>query len=100
MFVGGSLGLPALDALLFHGAARQTPAPHYDPAGGCGDHGERCTLATAFAVTQLPALRATPSLVAVSPVLQSVAPAPDRVAVHHTTTLPLSRAPPLLQPLG
>jgi hypothetical protein len=94
LFTGGSLGLPALDAMLFHGASKPAPAPHYDPAGGCGDHGERCTLATAFSATQLPAFRATPSLVSVTPVLRCITPAPDLPAATRTARLPLSRAPP------
>ncbi|MGH7515006.1 MAG: hypothetical protein ACREOQ_19035 [Gemmatimonadales bacterium] len=100
VFVGGSLGLPASDALLFHGASAQTPAPHYDPIGGCGDHGERCILATAFAATQLPSLRTTPSVVSVTPILRCLAPGPDRPAPARTERLPLSRAPPLLRPIG
>ncbi|HKT59601.1 MAG TPA: hypothetical protein VJQ46_06095 [Gemmatimonadales bacterium] len=100
VFVGGSLGLPALDALLFHGASAPTPAPHYDSAGGCGDHAERCTLATAFAATQLPSLRATPSCVSEAPVLRCLTPGPDRPSPARTERLPLSRAPPLLQPIG
>jgi hypothetical protein len=98
--LGGGLGLPALDALMFHGGAMQTPAPHYDPAGGCGDHGERCTMATAFAGIRLPALHATPSLVSIAPILRFLAATPDRLAHRQPTHLPLSRAPPLLQPLG
>ena len=99
VFVGG-LGLPALDAVLFHGASAPAPGPHYDPAGGCGDHGERCTLATAFTATQLAPIRGTPALVSVAPVLQRLALAPDQPAAAPTARLPLSRAPPLLQPLG
>ena len=100
VFVGGSLGLPALDATLFHGSSRQAQGPHYDPAGGCGDHSERCTLATAIAATQLPALSPTPSVVVTSPVLRFIAPSTDRPVAAQALTLPLSRAPPLLPPRG
>jgi hypothetical protein len=100
LFVGGSLGLPGIDAALFHGSAARAPGPHYELPGGCDSHAERCTLGAAYTATQLPAVGATPALATFAPVVLLAATAPVRPRALRCRRLPLSRAPPLLQPLG
>jgi hypothetical protein len=98
--VGGSLGVPGLDAALFHGSPARTRGPHYELPGGCGSHAERCTLSTSLAEAQLPTFGATPTLVPSGPVALTVATPPVRPRALRRRRLPLSRAPPLLPPLG
>jgi hypothetical protein len=100
LFVGGSLGLPGMDAALFHGSAARAPGPHFELPGGCDSHAERCTLGSAYAATQLPAVGTTPALAPFAPVALVAAAAPVRPRALRCRRLPLSRAPPLLPPLG
>jgi hypothetical protein len=54
-FAGGDLGLPELDALLFHSHAEVVRADvaHVDLPGGCGAHVEKCVLSVVLSGPQL-----------------------------------------------
>jgi hypothetical protein len=54
-FAGGDLGLPELDALLFHSHAEVVRADvaHVDLPGGCGAHAEKCVLSVFLSGPQL-----------------------------------------------
>lgn len=56
-FVGGGLGLPDFDAVLYHSGPRAShaDAPHFDLPGGCGAHAEHCVLTLAASVRPLAA---------------------------------------------
>ena len=93
LFLSAGTSLPSADALLHH----QHPEPfrvHYDPAGGCAEHADHCTLG-----------RTPPGSSAVAPVVFVVRVAPDdrshavplpsaRPLDARTSLLPPSRAPP------
>jgi hypothetical protein len=55
VFVGGGIGLPALDELLYH-MGRDTSPPagvaHFDSPGGCGAHSEHCVLVASASIRQ------------------------------------------------
>ena len=62
LFLSAGTSLPSADALLHH----QHPEPfrvHYDPAGGCAEHADHCTLG-----------RTPPGSSAVAPVVFVVRP--------------------------
>ncbi len=93
LFLGAGTSLPSADALLHH----QHPEPfrvHYDPAGGCAEHADHCTLG-----------RTPPGSRAVAPVMLVVRVGPNKPshAIRtpsaqlfdaRTSFLPPSRAPP------
>jgi hypothetical protein len=58
VFLGGGLGLPDADALLFHtlGLSSQPDVAHFDLPGGCGAHSEKCALTAAASAPQLGAV--------------------------------------------
>ena len=94
-FAGG-LGLPELDALLFHSHAEVVRAdvPHVDLPGGCGAHVEKCVLGTVLSGPQLAGF----GLVKVRGVraasrAAAFQPAPTLRSADRSL-LPSSRAPP------
>ncbi len=46
VFISAGTSLPSLDALAYHqdGAAGGRSQPHVEPAGGCLNHADRCSL--------------------------------------------------------
>ena len=93
-FVGGGLGLPDLDALLFHTGRPSPEQIHLDQPGGCGAHAEHCVLAMAASLRQLgaPPSGDAPLVNEVAEVRPVIPVATPRSPDHRL--LPLSRAPP------
>jgi hypothetical protein len=55
LFAGSGIGLPGLDALLYHMGRDSAPpagVAHFDAPGGCGAHSEHCALVASAAVRQ------------------------------------------------
>ena len=53
LFAGSGIGLPALDALLYHMGRDSAPpagVAHFDAPGGCGAHSEHCALVATASV--------------------------------------------------
>ena len=46
IFLAGAMGVPSLDALLFHrgGTVMGASRPHFEPEGMCCGHADRCLL--------------------------------------------------------
>src|SRR6478672_9252535 len=95
-FVGGGLGLPDFDAVLFHSGrhANHDDAPHFDLPGGCGAHAEHCVLALAASVRPLAASAQTGFAISRVGTVERAALPLSVPQSAKPASLHLSRAPP------
>ncbi len=92
--VGGGLGLPMFDAVVFHGRPLPAPRTTIDGDGGSRTHTQLCVLDEAGLRT--PSIRSA-GHAPLHAVPASAAPLPDghSTAGHDALLLPRPRAPPL-----
>jgi hypothetical protein len=97
-FLGGGVGLPGLDALLYHSGRQPysnvTRADHVDRPGGCDAHAEHCVLAASTSVRQVVTLAVGGMRISTAVCRDCVA-APVAPRSAERLTLPASRAPPI-----
>jgi hypothetical protein len=99
VFFSAGSSLPSLDALVYHGAAaeRSRSQAHVEPAGGCLNHAEHCSLGrTAPGSGAVGVAAGTPPVASVS----TPAPRPlvtQSLCSTHRLTLARPRAPPTLR---
>ena len=99
VFLTAGTSLPSLDVLAFHTqhSESQRSRPHVEPAGGCANHGDHCTLGRTASGSE--ALATLGDRVRYEPVTQ-----PDNQQSPHLQptcaepgALPRTRAPPSLR---
>ena len=91
--LGGTWGLPVLDAVVYHAADGVPAGPHVEPLGGCG-HADSCVLGaptplSSPGVGRLPVTRVLPTAPGTLPARQDTPLALSRPPTQHP------RAPPL-----
>ncbi|HEV8304204.1 MAG TPA: hypothetical protein VGQ25_04545 [Gemmatimonadales bacterium] len=96
LFVTGGGASTALDAVLYHSRAHAGDIlrTHFDPAGGCGAHQERCVLTRSVSETRLLAVLPPALAWASTAVTAPSAQGPGRFGSIELHTLSCPRAPP------
>ena len=93
LFLSAGSSLPSPDALLHHRHAESFRV-HYDPAGGCTDHADHCTLGRTPPGSSAAAPIAFVVRVALDGRTHAVPLPAARPLDERTSLLPPSRAPP------
>jgi hypothetical protein len=93
----GQVATPALDGLLYHSGGEHQPGAHWDPAGGCQSHGDRCDLGASLGGPRVIAPRLAPLASARGPVSRLTLQATEAFHPDPTTPLHHSRAPPVFE---